>query len=124
MIENSLLVVCFSLFPFIPGGFFDPETAWRWSSALLGISWFLAAAFAIRRGTRIVGHSVFREAMKAPIFAVLQAAILALGFAALFLNAIGESLGSASTMYFTGLFAPLLISVALFVRIVVVADAE
>jgi hypothetical protein len=119
MIENSLLVVCFSLFPFIPGGFFDAETTWRWSSILLGLSWVVAFTFAMRRATRLGGRTVVRTS---PVLLGGALVIAGLGLAALFLNAIGRSFGSASTLYFTGLFAPLLLSAALFVRIVVLTE--
>jgi hypothetical protein len=75
---------------------------------------------AIRRATRIVGS--FSE--EAPAFAAIQFSVLALSLSALLLNSIGQSFGSASTMYFIGLFGPLQLSATLFLRIVVVADRE
>lgn len=118
MIENSLLVVSFSRFPFILSGFFDPATVWRCSSFLLALSWVSTAAMAIRRAVRMAG-SVLGEA---PILAALPFGVMALSLSASLLNVIGLSFGSASTMYFIGLFGPLLLSAAFFVGIVVVTD--
>ncbi len=112
MIENALIVVVSSILPLVLSPLGLPEAAaWRTASGVLAIVLVAEVAAAISR-TLALESSSFSAALSLAIFGLLGLAICLL-----LTNAAGVFAGLAGAVYLVSLFAVLVVSAILFLRL-------
>jgi hypothetical protein len=110
MVELSLMLVAFSLLPFVP---VEPEAAsWRVASAVYSLCALLFVVHSVRRNRASMGRVLIAGAVTTVLLATCMGQFFVLA-----LNAFGAFSGAESGVYFAALFAHFLGASFFFIRL-------